>query len=163
MRIATRRLSLEPCPGDLLAAALAPREATRSPLVRLPSDWPEAEAVLLFAEQARLGREDPARAPWGPWVVWLGDEIVGDAGFKGPPDESGAVELSYYVRPAHRRRGFASEAVAAVVSWSFDHEARTVRAECHPDNAASIRLLRSLGFALASADEDSCWFEKSAP
>ena len=49
--------------------------------------------------------------------------MVGHAGFHGPPGVNGrdlpaALELAYTVFAAYRRRGYAREAVAALLDWA---------------------------------------------
>jgi ribosomal-protein-alanine N-acetyltransferase len=47
----------------------------------------------------------------------------------------------------HRGRGFASEAVAALVDEGFRRtEVKSIRAYCLPENAASRAVLRRTGF-----------------
>ena len=163
MQIATRRLELEPCSVELLSLALGPRATSPRGVARVPPDWPDRDAVPLFAAHARALRDDPSLATWGPWIATLSGELVGDAGFKGPPGDDGGVELSYYLRPKFRGRGLAREAVAALVNWSFDQGVRVVRAECHQGNAPSIALLRALEFARVSEEDGMLWFELGAP
>jgi RimJ/RimL family protein N-acetyltransferase len=44
--------------------------------------------------------------------------VVGSIGFLGPPDERGRLEASCRVHPAHAGRGFASEALGALLDWA---------------------------------------------
>lgn len=72
--------------------------------------------------------------------------IIGGGGFKGPPDD-GVVEIGYHVLAPHRRRGYATEAVEALLGWAFSHSCvRAVVAETGLRNAPSRRLLEKLGF-----------------
>ncbi|OWY37877.1 GNAT family N-acetyltransferase [Xenophilus sp. AP218F] len=49
-------------------------------------------------------------------------------------------------RPAWGQ-GYMSEALGAILPWGFQHMAlNRVEAQVHPDNAASLKLLRKLGF-----------------
>jgi len=58
-----------------------------------------------------------------------------------------AVEIGYWVGGAARGQGYAAEAVGAVVAGlSRRFPRRLVVAECHPENRASMGLLRRLGF-----------------
>lgn len=68
-------------------------------------------------------------------------QVIGKAGFFAAPD------IGYILHPDHWGRGLAREATVAVLDRLFaltDHEEAT--ADVDPDNAASIRLLESLGF-----------------
>lgn len=68
-------------------------------------------------------------------------QVIGKAGFFTAPD------IGYILHPDHWGQGLAREAVMAVLDRLFaltDHDEAT--ADVDPDNAASIRLLESLGF-----------------
>jgi ribosomal-protein-alanine N-acetyltransferase len=72
---------------------------------------------------------------------------VGNVGFHGPPDDQGRVEIGYGIVPSHRGQGYAREAIAALTDWAFaTGEARVCVASVSPRNAASLALVRSLGF-----------------
>src|SRR2546425_458159 len=54
--------------------------------------------------------------PWrhGFFVVHReGGSVIGSAGFKGPPDSTGTVEIAYGIVPPFEGRGYATEAAAA--------------------------------------------------
>jgi RimJ/RimL family protein N-acetyltransferase len=73
---------------------------------------------------------------------------VGDAGFHGPPDEHGEVEIGYALVPAARGAGLAGEATRLLVDWARAQPGvRSVIARVDPANEASRRLLERLGFA----------------
>lgn len=47
----------------------------------------------------------------------------------------------------HRRRGYAEEAVRALMAWAAaEHQVTRFRASISPENTASLRLIRKLGF-----------------
>lgn len=56
------------------------------------------------------------------------------------------------VDPSHAHRGYAREAVAAVMDWMRQQGAGQVSAGVLPDNADSIRLLERLGLTHVSTD-----------
>ena len=94
--------------------------------------------------------EDPASAAWVTGVIW--DEqrqvAVGRAGYHGPPDEWGMVEVGYSVVPAYRRRGYARAALEAMLARAArEPGVTTVRATISPDNTASYNLVSQYGFA----------------
>jgi len=148
--VTTRRLTLVACPLDVAQALLAdPLQAGRLLGAAIPSGWPspELEGILPLYLQELL--HDSEALGWGIWISVQrnGDAIVGDAGFKGQPDREGTVEIGYGTAPGHRCRGYATEAVHALVRWAFSHpEVKRVAAECAPDNPASIRVLEKTGF-----------------
>jgi RimJ/RimL family protein N-acetyltransferase len=93
--------------------------------------------------------QDPASAAWVTGVIW--DELqqvsAGRAGYHGPPDQSGMVEIGYAVDPAYRRRGYARAALEALLQRAADEPGvKTVRATISPDNVASYALVAQYGF-----------------
>jgi RimJ/RimL family protein N-acetyltransferase len=88
--------------------------------------------------------------PWihGFAVVDLDSEaVIGTAGFKGPPDHEGMVEIAYGIVPAYEGRGFATEAAAALVTFAFtDHRVRLIRAHTLPTPNASTSVLTKCQF-----------------
>ncbi|MFM7211168.1 MAG: GNAT family N-acetyltransferase [Actinomycetota bacterium] len=93
-------------------------------------------------------------APWGPLQVRerVGGMAIGGAGFKGPPDDQGVVEVGYGFAPSARGHGYATEAVRALCALAVARGAVAVIAETHVDNAASERVLERCGFAVTSRD-----------
>ncbi|MFJ6571240.1 GNAT family N-acetyltransferase [Streptomyces sp. NPDC091292] len=72
---------------------------------------------------------------------------VGYAGFHGPPDETGMVELGYSVVPERRRQGYARAMLTGLVRRAATEEGvRTVRVTISPDNAASHATIAGFGF-----------------
>src|SRR6185437_11495265 len=93
--------------------------------------------------------KDPACAAWVTGVIWDARQhlAVGRAGYHGPPDASGMVELGYAVVPIYRRRGYARAALRALLRRAADEPlVRTVRVSISPDNLASYRLASQYGF-----------------
>jgi RimJ/RimL family protein N-acetyltransferase len=72
---------------------------------------------------------------------------VGRAGYHGPPDSSGTVEIGYAVDPAHRRCGYARAALEALLRRAaHEPQVDTVRVSIRPDNLPSYRLASQYGF-----------------
>jgi ribosomal-protein-alanine N-acetyltransferase len=73
--------------------------------------------------------------------------VVGRAGFHGPPDVTGMVEVGYAIDPVFRRQGYARAALVALLKWAKDDASIvTVRATISPDNLASRALVAQYGF-----------------
>jgi len=114
--------------------------------VALPAWFPEDEWLWTL----RLGQVvgEPEHGPWLTRVV-VDDATgaaVGLAGFHGPPDERGMVEVGYETSPEHRRRGYARAAVVGLVDLAREGGASVVRASVAPDNTPSLGLVDGLGF-----------------
>jgi RimJ/RimL family protein N-acetyltransferase len=88
--------------------------------------------------------------PWRHGFFVLDREsggVIGSAGFKGPPDGTGTVEIAYGIVPSHQGRGYATETAAALVRFAFAGEhVRLVRAHTLPLSNASTRVLQKCGF-----------------
>ena len=81
----------------------------------------------------------PENATWTMHAVVRGEEIVGNAGFKGAPDEHGEIELGYRILTAPRRQGLALAAAGLMVARAErEPTVRRVLATISPDNVASI-------------------------
>ncbi|MFB9414745.1 GNAT family N-acetyltransferase [Dactylosporangium matsuzakiense] len=128
--------------GDLAAAnAVSP-----VPLSPLFIDASSRYVWQMRAEQIAM---DPASADWVNGVIWCEREklAVGHAGYHGPPDPSGMVEIGYTVDPAYRRRGYARAALDTLLRRaSCEPRVRTARVSIRPDNVASFQLASQYGF-----------------
>jgi RimJ/RimL family protein N-acetyltransferase len=129
--------------GDLTAA----NAVSSVPLSAYFAD-PEWRAV--WQRRRKQVEEDPASAAWVTGVIW--DQrhrvAVGRAGYHGPPDSSGMVEIGYAVDPEFRRRGYARAALEALLERAArEPRVRTVRVTISPDNVASYQLVSQYGFA----------------
>jgi RimJ/RimL family protein N-acetyltransferase len=93
-------------------------------------------------------RADPAVAPWLARAVYgrPAEAVVGRAGFHGPPNDRGMVEIGYSTVPEYRRRGYARAAVGQLIGYAAQHGARVVRASVRPDNVGSLAVIRAYGF-----------------
>ena len=98
---------------------------------------------------ARL-READAADPWlhGFAVVHRQSHcVIGSAGFVGPPDEQGVVEIAYGIVPSFQGRGYATQTAAALVGFALScPKVRTLCAHTLPQPGASPRVLAKCGF-----------------
>jgi len=73
--------------------------------------------------------------------------VVGKSGFKGHPTADGVVEIAYGVVPDYQGKGYATEAVQALVVFAFNSgRVRVVRAHTLPEPNASTRVLTKCDF-----------------
>ena len=92
---------------------------------------------------------EPASAPWlvRAVIAQPKDIVVGHAGFHGPPDDRGMVEIGYSILPEFRRRGYGRAAARELIHYAAAvPDVRVVRASISPDNVASLALVNTLGF-----------------
>lgn len=139
-RLRTSGLVLRPMPPAVAHAVVSGR---RTP------DWAAGfpqEGDLTIAELLVAGGAD-STTPWGPWEVrTVAGTLIGTAGFHGPPSD-GDVEIGYGIEPGHRGRGYAGQAVAALIAFARDAGVDRVLAAAEPGNTPSIRVLERAGFA----------------
>lgn len=133
---------------DALAAGNLPAANREAPL-ELTEHF-SRDRQSLWRMRSKQLQESPGDAVWITRAIFdpeLG-RAVGLAGFHGPPDEAGMVEVGYSVDPAYRRQGYARAALEALLAVAArEPSIRTVRATISPDNTVSRRLVEQYGFA----------------
>lgn len=145
--IETPRLSIA---ALRLADADALRRLTDDPAITAAVDFLPAPFTRQDAEDLiQSGRRGQDRF-LGAWTRGAAGEsasgeLIGVVGthLRG----AGAIEIGYWIGGAARGRGFAFEAVSAIIghlAGRFPN--RTIVAECRPANVASWELLKKLGF-----------------
>jgi RimJ/RimL family protein N-acetyltransferase len=115
------------------------------------------ECRRVWALRAVQVLEDPPAAAWVTGVVWDPDRqlAVGRAGYHGPPDADGMVEVGYSIDPQYRRQGYARAALRALLARAAaDPVVRTFRATISPDNVASRDLVLAHGLVQVGEQED---------
>jgi len=153
----TARLHLIPATIASLRAELAGRmHLARELDVSISESWPPElydEPAIRFTLD-RLERE-PQEEGW--WLCYIaeavpnegGVRLVGVAGYKGPVNAEGTVEVGYGVLPEYRRQGLASEAIQALIDRAFGRpEVDRVVAETYPHLSASIAVMIRCGMSL---------------
>lgn len=171
-----QRMSIDDSPWSSVAL-----EAEDTYLVQLPAEVIHAlsrgdlEGTQRFSDTAltpylvsleclgvwRLDSEQVAAASGGTgWVARLivdfgAERTVGWAGFRGPPDSSGTVEIGYAVDPVHRRKGYARAALVILLEKAETlPEVRTLRASLSVDDPLCRRLVTQYGFVDVGEHED---------
>jgi RimJ/RimL family protein N-acetyltransferase len=110
------------------------------------------------------------RAPGEPggWVQFSVEEresgrLVGDVGLSPAEGETGVMKVGYTISPDAQGRGYATEAVHALVEYAFDAlGADVVRAYASEENEPSIRVAQKVGMRLVQRLEhrygDEVWY-----
>ncbi|MEU0554167.1 GNAT family protein [Dactylosporangium sp. NPDC006015] len=111
-----------------------------------PFTEPEAREHLAGQEWARSNGDALSLA-----VVEPGDErvLLGEVSLHEVRPTRGSAAIGYWLAPAGRGRGAATQAVRLLAGWAFA-ELRIARLEltCGPDNTASQRVATRCGFSL---------------
>lgn len=140
----TTRLKLIPFSLELKKIALyEPTKLAEKLGVKVPASWPGADFAEALPFFIKIMENDATGSIWNGIIVHKTDELViGDMGFKGGPDGSGAVEIGYSIIPEYRGQGYATEMAHRLIAWAFEKPGiKAVTAECLSDNIGSIRVL----------------------
>jgi RimJ/RimL family protein N-acetyltransferase len=158
-QVRTERLELTPLTADAIDALLA-GDGTRllaltGARFRQPAPPPYmADALPVVRDRLRAR---PAEAPWWNWLVVDREsgEAVGSVAFGGPVNPDGAVLVGYAMYADSEGRGYATEAVKAMVAWAFAQSGvREVRALAPVWNTPALRVAENVGMRPVAADED---------
>ncbi|MEJ3751023.1 GNAT family N-acetyltransferase [Actinomycetes bacterium KLBMP 9797] len=86
--------------------------------------------------------------------------VIGGIGFFWPPDADGKVEFGYGVAPEVEGRGYATEALRALLAWAFGTgRVRRAVADTMPHNVASQRVMEKAGMRRIATPERLCYYE----
>jgi RimJ/RimL family protein N-acetyltransferase len=155
----TARIELVPLDVVVLDALGAGDAATVEQFAPVPlSPWLTGpECWRVWQMRAAQVAADPGAAAWITRVVWDPERrlAVGRAGFHGPPDCSGMVEVGYATDPAHRRQGYARAALRALLAEAAAAPGATVVRACvGPANTVSRDLVLAHGFVAVGEQMD---------
>jgi len=129
-------------------------EAARLLDIALPDDPIPADVTRFLLHRIEQMRRDPEVQRWLARAIVLresGRVMVGNAGFHGQPGVNApahptALEVGYGILQEHRRRGYATEAVTALIRWAQEEGIDHFVASVAPDNAPSLAIIHKLGF-----------------
>ena len=146
--IETERLVLRRFRPDDATAFAAYRG---KPAVARYQSWDEtysvADAERMIASLAEIHPGEPGE--WFQFAVAdrTTDALVGDCGLHVDGGDPGRAEIGYTLAPVHQGRGFATEAVDALVGYAFGTLGiERIQATADERNAPSIRVVEGLGF-----------------
>jgi RimJ/RimL family protein N-acetyltransferase len=85
--------------------------------------------------------------------------VIGDVGFMGPPDATGAVSVGCGITEDARGQGYATEALMALLEWARGQTGLTcVLADTTRSNPASQRLLERVGLHRIGEDGELIYY-----
>jgi RimJ/RimL family protein N-acetyltransferase len=128
-----------------------------NPEVHRYQGWERTDPGGIRAEIEEMAGRMPGEP--GGWVQLSveereGGRLVGDVGLSPAEGEQGVIKVGYTVSPPFQGRGYATEAVAALVGYAFDRlGADVVRAYASANNLPSIRVAEKVGMRLADRIE----------
>jgi len=148
----TRAISSIGLAAVFLLAVLRPAAAQNPPKYQVDPAWPrelpnnwimgQVGGMAVDKHDHMIGHAG-FHLPPRPLAVALGDPtFVG----RREPDVDGAVEIGYTIFPSDRGRGYATEAVTALIEWAArTREVRVLLAAVVRGNDASVRVLARVG------------------
>jgi [ribosomal protein S5]-alanine N-acetyltransferase len=147
LELHTERLILKPCTENLIST--------------IANQYNPGAHILGHISELT---HDPSLYGWGAWLVMekATNQVVGDIGFKGKPDEKQAVEIGYGIESNYQNKGYATEAVTRIVDWAFQQAVSTIKADCLFDNMASIKVLEKIGMTKIRDEENMLYWELKA-
>jgi [ribosomal protein S5]-alanine N-acetyltransferase len=119
--------------------------------IELPEVFPSEGERRFLAMRLKQMREDVRFETWCPHAVVLGGQMIGHAGYHGPPgvnsaENAAAVEFGYKTFPAYRGRGYASQAATLLMEMARARGIRHFVLSVAPDNEPSLSIVRKFGF-----------------
>ncbi len=127
------------------------------PEVQRYQGWDRTDPEGVRAEIEAMARRAPGEP--GGWVQFSveergGGRLVGDVGISVADGEPGVIKLGYTISPDSQGRGYATEAVCALVAYALETlQADVVRAYASSENLASIRVAEKAGMHLVERFE----------
>jgi len=118
------------------------------PDVHAHQGWDHTDPDHIRAEIEEMLTRAPGEL--GGWVQFtvetLDGTLIGDVGLRVDTEDQGVILVGYTMDPKAQNRGYATEAVGALVSYAFDTlGADLVRAYAEASNVASIRVADKVG------------------
>ena len=119
-------------------------------------------STLLRAElTAAAAAQDAPLGEFGTYqVIRRADDcVIGDVGFMGPPDETGAVSVGCAITEDARGQGYGTEALSAILAWARRQSGLTcVLADTTRSNLAGQRLLERVGLHRIGEDGELLYY-----
>ena len=154
--IETARLILRR-PRDADANAIFSKWAN-DPSVTKYLSWPLHESLVATADFIRFSDSEWMTWPAGPFVIESREtgDLIGSTGFGFCSDHD--AEVGYVLAGDSWGRGYATEALSALVDLAPGLGLTHLHASIHPDNVASSRVLEKCGFSLEPAGSSEATF-----
>jgi RimJ/RimL family protein N-acetyltransferase len=136
------------------------------PQVHRYQGWERTDAEGIRTEIELMAGRAPGEP--GGWVQLSVEErdgglLVGDVGLSPADGEPSVIKVGYTITPDRQGRGYATEAVRALISYAFEVlGAEVVRAYASASNLPSIKVAEKVGMRLMERfegrDGDHVWY-----
>ena len=144
--LATARLDLRPLTPADAPALFALKSDADVQRYGSHTPWTQPEQALAWLERDRQGMADGLHVQFAVRRR-EDDAMLGTCTLYDIDEPCRRAEVGYALLPSAWGRGYANEAVTALLDWGFEHLAlNRVEADIDPRNTASARALERLGF-----------------
>lgn len=132
------------------------RDLLSSEIGAVVNEWPpdggewDRDSMQFFRQIVGGNSFEPQ---WGPTYVVRDGRVVASAGFHGPPDDAGEVEVGFSVCRSERRQGVATATVALLCDVAARGGCGAIRARTSIQNAGSVATLQRNGFVEVERSE----------
>lgn len=95
------------------------------------------------------------------WIALCEEKPIGLFGLRKAPQEAGCVEVSYLLAPEQQGKGYASEAMKALLRWAVTNwGAQRAFAEIRRDNQASLKFIKQMGFTYWKQEGEFVFYQR---
>jgi len=135
-------------------------EAAELLSIEVPEEFPSEGEKGFLGLRLRQMREDERFRTWCPHAIVLGGQMIGHAGYHGPPGinsthDPAAVEFGYRIFPPYRGRGYATQAAMMLMDQARDRAGiQRFVLSVAPQNEPSLAIVRKLGFVRTGEQMD---------
>lgn len=162
LQITTQRLTLIPYTIQICQNLLSNNFSDLSKMgLQKGKSWPDDDVIETLPKIINNLAQVKQPTGFESWMIIKNDtlEVIGDLGFKGFNQTAQNIDIGYGIIKEERRKGFAEEAAAALISWAFTHQmVKEITAKCLLDNHSSINLLKRLNFVEAKKDNEMVYW-----
>lgn len=166
MTIETERLILFPLTSQSLRDMIRNKKQTAEELGWVYSSA-ELSSQMCFIYQLKarnIDEDESYQLFYTYWAIVLksSNELIGEIGFKGAPDEVGEVEVGYGLSDEKwHNNGYMTEALKALAEWAFSQdEVLAVIADTEKTNIASQKVLQKAGLLFWKEEFDCFWWKR---
>lgn len=148
--LVTARLVLHPLS---VAEAERVRDRRREAGERWAAGYPAEGDISAARRFLGTCTRDGDPRPFGTYGIRLRADgsTVGGVDFHGPPDEDGVVTIGYGLVPSAHGKGYASEALRAMLALAREQGLSCVAGDTDAGNIASQRVMEAAGMRLVAA------------
>lgn len=165
--INTKRLILVPLTLELTKSLMLGQNEELEKLgIKQNEKWPTEDTYDILPIIAESLEQTKVPTGFETWMIIRNDnnQVIGDIGFHGKPDENGEVEVGYGLVEDERKKGFGFEALEAIMTWAISQSnVKIIKADCLIDNIPSARLLEKVGLKEINRDEELIYWELIKP